>query len=138
MACTCGKNHSLGQCLIKAVSSNDNTVLDQQESSKEYKDFQATTQKALSDQWEDLVYTGIIIQGIRMFGSIFDDSKATGKAITKKELAKMSDALQEQASRKLTSIGEYDKYKTVTRNYLTQVMNVGGQTEIDKLLKGSD
>ena len=132
-----------------------NALLDSIKKSKDYIKFRKLTRETLAEQWEDMTYSGIVKQLHNDFAPIFEKYKlskqdiikatsptrrAANKAILSGQ-AKSLDQLQRYIKNEVTGIqekvGGYSGYGQAVKSYMYEIMEKGGQAEINRYLGGN-
>lgn len=128
------KKHTSSFSKDADIDFGENELLDELESSKEYKAYKKEVADAIKDQRNDLLLSGIVVMAYRKFWHLFKKDPKTKKApppMKKKTRKKLFNYLQQATEKYSRSVAGYEWFKGSTKDYLLGVMTVGGQSILD-------
>lgn len=121
-----------------------NSLMDELARSKPVVSFRKKTRDVLSEQWDDIVTSGVVKDIYDEFSGIFaqrnEVAKGNREAINREILSgkvasytKLFKYVRDSVTLKMQKLGKYG-YDSTVKSYLYTIMNKGGQAELDKFL----
>lgn len=107
-----------------------NELLDEVESMEEYKNFSDSTKKALKEQWEDLIYSWVVIL---ILNSLFkwEEIRLPNSMVA---IARLKNIITSKVKENINSLSKYQELSIKTRIFLTRLANIWWQYELNNFL----